>query len=45
MAIGEVPDFETMAALKIIILASSAFAHMELLEVADLMLLAPKQHI
>ena len=29
------PDFETMAAIKILIMASGAFAHMELLEVAD----------
>ena len=35
VAIGEAPDFETMAAIKILIMASGAFAHMELLEVAD----------
>ena len=35
VAIGEAPDFETMGAIKMLVLASGAFANMEILEVAD----------
>lgn len=35
VAIGEAPDFETIAAIKMLVLASGAFAHMDILEVAD----------
>lgn len=35
VAIGEAPDFETMGAIKMLVLASGAFANMEILEVTD----------
>ena len=35
VAIGDAPDFETMAAIKMLVLSSGAFAHMDILEVAD----------
>lgn len=35
VAIGEAPDFDTIAAVKLLVLASGAFADMEILEVSD----------
>ena len=35
VAIGEAPDFQTMGAIKMLVLASGAFANMDILEVTD----------